>query len=185
MLFPSHLPLLMLQLAGISRTLLRWSRVAVPALLVCAYAVSADASPRAARPALRTASRSYKDHASRRAARLRQVLRFGQTHNLCSGRLTLGALERQRAQQAGPVAQRPARAGSLAPTPMRITHGRSADADDEDAAIQDDAAAAHIDGNENVTPAFRALGVLASSYDKRPALGAFSPRSPRGPPRAV
>jgi hypothetical protein len=185
MLLPSHLPLLMLQLAGIPRTLLRWSRVAVPALLVCACAAAADASPRVTRPALRTASRSYKDHSSRRAARLRQVLRFGQTRNLCSGRLTLGELERQRAQQAGPVAQHPARAGNLAPTPDRLTHERPADADDEDAAIQNDAAAAHIDANENVTPAFRPLGVLASSYDKRPALGAFSPRSPRGPPRAV
>jgi len=118
-------------------------------------------------------------------ARLRQVLRFGQTRNLCSGRLTLGALERQSAQQAGPVAHRSARAGALTPTPTRFKRGRSANVKDGDAAILNDAPAAYIDCNEDVTPALRPLNILASSYDKRPAPGAFSPRSPRGPPPIV
>ena len=175
----------MLQLAGIPRTLLVLSRALVPLALVCVCASAADAAPYAARRSVRAASRSHKDHASHRAARLRQVLRFGQTRNLCSNRLTLAALERQRAQQAGPLARRGAAAGTLAPVTARFARGRSADVNDEDAAIQNDAPAAHIDCNENVTPALRPLGVLANAYGRRPALGAFSPRSPRGPPRAV
>lgn len=175
----------MLQLAGIPRTLLVLSRALVPMALVCVCASAADAAPYAARPAARVASRSHKDHTPHRAARLRQVLRFGQTRNLCSSRLTLAALERQRALQAGPVAHRGTPAGTLAPVNTRFARGHSTDVNDEDAAIQNDAPAAHVDCNENVTPALRSLGVLANAYQRRPALVPYSPRSPRGPPRAV
>jgi hypothetical protein len=183
--FPNLFILLMLQFGGISRTLLRLSRVVVPVLLVCACASAADASPHAGRRTVRTASRIYKDHLSRRAARLRQILRFGQTRNLCSTQLTLRMLERQNAQQAGPVAARSARVVGLALTPTRLKRDASDDVDDSDAAIQNDAPAKHIDCNEDVTPTLRSLGVLVSSSHKLQALDAFSPRSPRGPPLFV
>jgi hypothetical protein len=178
--------LLMLQLAGIPRTLLRLIRLLGPALLVCACASVADASPRAARHTGQKTSRSHENHASRRAARLRQIMRFGQTHNLCSSQLTLSALERQSTQQAGPVAHRFVRNGGLTHhTPTRFKRDVRSRVNDAEAAIQNDAPAARVGCNENVTPALRSLGVLASFYDRLPALDAASPRSPRGPPRII
>jgi hypothetical protein len=176
----------MLPLTGIFLARRALSRVLVLTVLMCACgAAAAEASPHAARPTTRTATRTYRDRASRRAARLRQVLRFGQNRNLCSSRLTLRALERQQAQQAGPVARRSTEADALAPTPTRFARGHSINVTDEDAAIQNDAPAAHIDCNENVTPALRSLGVLANAYERQPALGALSLRSSRGPPEMV
>ena len=180
--FPKPFILPMLQLGGIPRTLLLLSRGLIPSLLVCACASVADASPRAVRHTVRATAQSHRDHTSRRAARLRQILRFGQTRSLCSTQLTLRALERQRAQQAGPVAHRSARADRLTLTPTGFKRDASDDVNDSDAVIQNDAPAKHIDGNEGVTPALRSLGILVSSYRKRQPLGAFSPRSPRGPP---
>jgi hypothetical protein len=61
----------------------------------------------------------------------------------------------------------------------RATH---ADLDGDEAAIQNDAPAAHVDAEDCATPELRPLGVLIGSLDLRLYTRTFSPRSPRGPP---
>jgi hypothetical protein len=66
-----------------------------------------------------------------------------------------------------------------------LSRGTAAQLDDDDQAIQNDAPAARMDVDEHVRPGLRALGVLASSFDRLPDSSAFTPRSPRGPPLAI
>jgi hypothetical protein len=61
----------------------------------------------------------------------------------------------------------------------RATH---ADLDSDDAAIQNDAPAAHVDAEDCPIPQLRPLGLLIGSLDLRLYSRVFSPRSPRGPP---
>lgn len=174
----------MLQLARIPRVLLRLSRVLAPALVVCVCASAADAAPQVtAKRAVRATT--TRGGSARHTARLRRVMRLGQTRELCSSRLTLREFERQNASQAGPVAHRSARVRGLMPTPTRFKRGRSTNVSDSDAAIQNDTPAARFDCHDTATPALHPLGFLAGVYDRLPAPGAFSPRSPRGPPPRV
>ena len=81
------------------------------------------------------------------------------------------------AQDAFNEAAHNARYGSLS-----VRAGRF---DDDDAAIQNDTPAAHLDADERPVFGLRPLGVLAGPLDFHARSRAFSPRSPRGPPTAA
>ena len=67
----------------------------------------------------------------------------------------------------------------------RLHRHERATLDDDDAAIQNDTPAAHLDADERPVFGLRPLGGLVGSLDFRPRTRAFSPRSPRGPPTAA
>ena len=105
---------------------------------------------------------------------------------LCSSGITLRTLARQSNTGGGPLAHRAgSRPGVLHPARPLLKRGALAPLDDDDAAIQNDAPVARSEGDENVRPALRPLGVLASSFYGLPTFDIFSPRSPRGPPSHV
>jgi hypothetical protein len=96
---------------------------------------------------------------------------------------TLKKLARHSKKLGGPRRLQPA--GTLvALTGMtpRLHRATRATVDGDEAAIQNDAPAAHRDGDACPVPALRPLGLLIRSLDVPPLSRAFSPRSPRGPP---
>ena len=70
----------------------------------------------------------------------------------------------------------------LIDTASQMQRGTHADLDGDDAAIQNDAPAAHVDAEDCPIPELRPLGLLIGSLDLRLYSHTFSPRSPRGPP---
>jgi hypothetical protein len=69
----------------------------------------------------------------------------------------------------------------LTPRVTRSTHGNLGD---ENQAIQNDAPAARMDGDDQ-PPTLRIVGRLAGSVDPHTCTLACSPKSPRGPPVAA
>jgi hypothetical protein len=87
----------------------------------------------------------------------------------------------------GPVALPSQRllVGLTDPT-TRVTRATEADDDDDDAsAIQNDAPAARFDLETRGAPVLVPLGVLARPGTASLRSGAYSPKSPRGPPIAI
>ena len=70
----------------------------------------------------------------------------------------------------------------LIDTASQMRRGTHADLDGDEAAIQNDAPAAHVDAEDCPIPELHSLGVLIGSLDLRLYSHTFSPRSPRGPP---
>jgi hypothetical protein len=70
----------------------------------------------------------------------------------------------------------------LAPRVTRWTHGNLGD---ENQAIQNDAPAARMDGDDQRVPTLRVVGRLVGSVDPHTRTLACSPKSPRGPPVAA
>jgi len=100
--------------------------------------------------------------------------------------MTLRALLKRPSSAGGPVVRPGFRIHSGLPyTTTLFQRGSHLGLNDYDAAIQNDAPAAQFDADEDVRPALRPLGVLASSFDRLPSSSVFSPRSPRGPPHFV
>jgi hypothetical protein len=56
------------------------------------------------------------------------------------------------------------------------------DLNEDDAAIQNDAPAAHLDDDDRDDPVLRPLGLCHRAQTRLPHTRPFSPRSPRGPP---
>jgi hypothetical protein len=67
----------------------------------------------------------------------------------------------------------------------RLHRHQRAVLDGDDAAIQNDTPAAHLDADERPVFGLRPLGVLVGSIHFHARTRAFSPRSPRGPPTAA
>jgi hypothetical protein len=83
----------------------------------------------------------------------------------------------------GPVAKPSKRAlAGLSDATARLHRGARANLSEDDEAIQSDAAAARIDGDDRVVPALRPLGLLHGPVVLLPPLPTSSPQSPRGPP---
>jgi hypothetical protein len=96
---------------------------------------------------------------------------------------TIRKLPRNPKSYGGPVRTLSHRAlAGLIDTASQMQRGTHADLDGDDAAIQNDAPAAHVDAEDSPIPALRPLGVLIGSLDLRLHTRTFSPRSPRGPP---
>ena len=96
---------------------------------------------------------------------------------------TLKKLIRYSKSYGGPLAKRPQRAlFGLSDVTARIQRGGTADMNDDDAAIQNDAPAANIDADEGADPTLHPLGLLIGPGDQHPRTPAFTPKSPRGPP---
>jgi hypothetical protein len=141
------------------RTLLAASPVVGAVLLVLACASAAQASTDLSRP----------------ATRHRPVI--------CDPRTTATPKVFRRRGTFGPLAAPSNRVqAGLTDTTARLLRASRAKLDDDEAAIQNDAPAAHIDLDRGRTPALRVLGLLSSSFDRLPLTTCFSPRSPRGPP---
>ena len=99
---------------------------------------------------------------------------------------TLRKLIRHSKSYGGPLARRPHRAlFGLSDVTARVQRGASADMNDDEAAIQNDAPAANIDVEEGASPTLHPLGLLTGSLDQHPRTPAFTPKSPRGPPPAA
>jgi hypothetical protein len=96
---------------------------------------------------------------------------------------TLRKLPRHPKSFGGPLRTLSQRAlAGLIDTASQMRRGTHADLDGDDAAIQNDAPAAHVDAEDCPTPELRPLGVLIGSLDLHLYSHTFSPRSPRGPP---
>ena len=76
----------------------------------------------------------------------------------------------------------PACSTPVRPVDATIIRGGLDASDDGDAAIQDDAPAAQLDGDESVASPLEPLGTLASARDSLRSHRTLSRRSPRGPP---
>ena len=99
---------------------------------------------------------------------------------------TLRKLIRHSKSYGGPLARRPHRAlFGLSDVTARMQRGASANLNDDDAAIQNDAPAANIDADDGAGPTLRPLGLLIGSVDSQPRSQAFTPQSPRAPPFAA
>jgi len=99
---------------------------------------------------------------------------------------TLKKLLRHTKSFGGPLARQPRRAlFGLTDLTAKLVRGSRTTLGDEAAAIQNDAPAARTDADNHLLPTLRPLGTLVSSVERRPRTGAFSPRSPRGPPLAA
>ena len=100
---------------------------------------------------------------------------------------TLRKLLRQARSYGGPLATKPARSrlGLRIDLTAHLQRAKRAAPGNDAAAIQNDAPAARVDGDDQSAPSLRALGFLVGPCDSRPITLAFSPRSPRGPPAAV
>jgi hypothetical protein len=99
---------------------------------------------------------------------------------------TLRKLIRHSKSYGGPLARRPHRAlFGLSDVTARVQRGASANMNDDDAAIQNDAPAANIDADEGACPTLHPLGLLIGSLDRQPRTPAFTPQSPRAPPRVA
>jgi hypothetical protein len=86
----------------------------------------------------------------------------------------------------GPVALPSQRllVGLTDPT-TRVTRATETDDDDDASAIQNDAPAARFDLETHGAPVLVPLGLLARPHEARLRSGAYSPKSPRGPPTAL
>jgi len=87
----------------------------------------------------------------------------------------------------GPLATRPAH-GRLAlrlDLTDHIHRAKRSTTTNDAAAIQNDAPAARVDGDDQPPPPLQSLGFLVGPVDSHPRTHACSPRSPRGPPAAV
>jgi hypothetical protein len=99
---------------------------------------------------------------------------------------TLKKLLRHTKSFGGPLAHHPQRAlFGLTDLTAKMRKGTRTNLGDEAAAIQNDAPAARIEADDHLVPTLRPLGTLDGSVERRPCTGAFSPRSPRGPPLAA
>lgn len=67
----------------------------------------------------------------------------------------------------------------------RVTRATEPDDDDDASAIQNDAPAARFDLETRGVPVLIPLGLLVRPHDSRLCSGAYSPKSPRGPPFTV
>jgi hypothetical protein len=86
----------------------------------------------------------------------------------------------------GPLAQPSQRVLAGLTDPMtRMARATHTDDDDDDEAIQNDAPAARIDNDARSILGLRPLGLLTGSFDQQAHTRAFTPKSPRGPPRPV
>jgi hypothetical protein len=100
---------------------------------------------------------------------------------------TLRKLTRLHRSFGGPLKQTPPRQllfGLTDPT-ARIRRGTRTAFHGQQAAIQNDAPAAHIDVHDAALPSLRPLELLVRAVDARPRSPAYSPRKPRGPPPAA
>jgi hypothetical protein len=85
----------------------------------------------------------------------------------------------------GPLKRRaPLQFGLTDPT-ARVRHATRTNFDTDDAAIQNDAPAAHLDEDGRPVPSLLFAGVLPHAVDLRPRSLTFTPRAPRGPPAAA
>jgi len=99
---------------------------------------------------------------------------------------TLRKLIRHAKSFGGPLAKPAQRAlFGLSDVTARLQRGVHTNMNDDDAAIQNDAPAANIDADTRTTPTLHPLGLLDSALDRHPRTGAFTPKSPRGPPVAA
>ena len=99
---------------------------------------------------------------------------------------TLRKLARQPKSFGGPLKQtRPRQLFGLTDPSARLQRGSRATFDSDEAAIQNDAPAARIDGEGRPLPSLRLLGLLARPVDSRLRSPTFCPRAPRGPPIAA
>jgi hypothetical protein len=98
---------------------------------------------------------------------------------------TLGKLGRHPRSFGGPL-KRPAplQFGLTDPT-SRLRRASRSDFDSDDAAIQNDAPAAHLDEDGRPVPSLLFAGVLPHAADIRPRSPTSTPRAPRGPPSAA
>ena len=97
---------------------------------------------------------------------------------------TIRKLGRQPRSFGGPLKQAaPLQFGLTDPT-ARVRRATRTDFDTDDAAIQNDAPAAHLDEDGRPVPSLLFAGVLPHAADIRPRSPTFTPRAPRGPPAA-
>ena len=87
----------------------------------------------------------------------------------------------------GPLATRPrgARLGLRFDLTAHVRRAKRTTTGNDAAAIQNDAPAARVDGNDDPLASLRPLGFLIGPVDSHPRTLACSPRSPRGPPASV
>jgi hypothetical protein len=98
---------------------------------------------------------------------------------------TLRKLGRHQRSFGGPL-KRPAplQFGLTDPT-ARVRRDTRTHFDTDDAAIQNDAPAAHLDEDGRPGPSLLLVGVLPHAADIRPRSPTYTPRAPRGPPSAA
>lgn len=161
---------------ALSHTLRITRRLFAPVLLVCLSAAAADA-----------ATHTQRHGVARRhpSALSTSAVVHTQTSPSCGTGLTLRTLQRQSRTVAGPVARTSRVAQALQrglPLPkLLLKRGASPQADDDDAAIPNDAPAVSLD-DESGGPSLRPLGFLDSPFH------CLLPSSPvaliasRGPP---
>jgi hypothetical protein len=109
-----------------------------------------------------------------------------QQFSACKARpTTILKLGRHARSFGGPL-KRPAplQFGLTDPT-ARVRPAIRTDFDTDDAAIQNDAPAAHLDEDGRPVPSLLFAGVLPHAADIRPRSPTFTPRAPRGPPPAA
>lgn len=98
---------------------------------------------------------------------------------------TLRKLGRQPRSFGGPLKRpTPLQFGLTDPT-ARVRRDTRTDFDTDDAAIQNDAPAAHLDEDGRPVPSLLFAGVLPHAADIRPRSPTCTPRPPRGPPMAA
>jgi len=112
----------------------------------------------------------------------------GRAGQHCGGQSTaLRKLLRHPKSYGGPLAHstHTSRLGLRFDLTARLRRAKRTSTGNEAAAIQNDAPAARVNGEDRSLPALRSLGFLIGPVDSHPRTRAFSPRSPRGPPAAV
>jgi hypothetical protein len=85
----------------------------------------------------------------------------------------------------GPLKQPAPLQFGLADPTARVRRASRTQFDTDDAAIQNDAPAAHLDEDGRPVPSLLFAGVLPHPADIRPRSPTFTPRAPRGPPPAA
>ena len=155
---------------SILRTLVGAHRLIVPCLLVLASATVSEATPRLGR------------HTHVHAGSSRQ----SRARHLCNPRTTALRKSFLRRLAVGPVKPPSPRVEiGLSDTFAQLRRVTRINFDDDDAAIQNDAPAAQINGDDTTTPELRPLERLSHSADRLPSTNPFLPRSSRGPPAAA
>jgi len=112
----------------------------------------------------------------------------GRAGQHCGGQSTaLRKLLRHPKSYGGPLAHstHTSRLGLRFDLTARLRRAKRTSTGNEAAAIQNDAPAARVNGEDRSLPALVSLGFLIGPVDSHPRTRAFSPRSPRGPPAAV
>jgi hypothetical protein len=95
---------------------------------------------------------------------------------------TLRKLPRHPKSFGGPLKTAASLQFGLTDPTARVRRATRTNFDSNEAAIQNDAPAAHIDGDGRPVHSLLLLGVLPLAGDSRPRSPTFSPRAPRGPP---